>query len=116
EETAEQITQAGGRGIPIQVDHLEPDRVEELVARIERAQGRLDLLVNDIWAGEFLVEWNKPVWEHSLERGEDGRHPSGLGAGAGVAAPWRGGGCADARVGAVGDHARSFWGDRGELP
>ncbi len=40
-----------------------------MVARIEREQGRLDVLVNDIWGGELLKEWEKPVWEHSLERG-----------------------------------------------
>ena len=28
--------------------------------------GRLDVLVNDIWGGERLVEWDKPVWEHDL--------------------------------------------------
>lgn len=69
EETAELVTRAGGRGIAVAVDHLEPAQVEALVARIEREQGRLDLLVNDIWGGEQLFEWNAPVWEHSLERG-----------------------------------------------
>lgn len=69
EETAELVQQAGGRGIAVQVDHLEPAQVQALVARIEREQGRLDLLVNDIWGGERLAEWNVPVWEHSLEKG-----------------------------------------------
>jgi NAD(P)-dependent dehydrogenase (short-subunit alcohol dehydrogenase family) len=69
EETAELVNQAGGSGIAIQVDHLEPAQVQALVARIEREQGRLDVLVNDIWGGELLVEWYKPVWEHSLEKG-----------------------------------------------
>jgi NAD(P)-dependent dehydrogenase (short-subunit alcohol dehydrogenase family) len=27
------------------------------------------VLVNDIWGAEHLFEWNKPVWEHDLERG-----------------------------------------------
>ncbi len=69
EETAELITGAGGTGIAVQVDHLQHDQVQALVARIEREQGQLDIVVNDIWGGELLVEWNKPVWEHSLERG-----------------------------------------------
>jgi len=68
-ETAEMVQQAGGRGIALQVDHLEPAQVQTLVARIEREQGRLDLLINDIWGGELLTEWNVPVWEHSLEKG-----------------------------------------------
>lgn len=69
EETAELVDQAGGRGIAVQVDHLEPGQVQALMAQIEKEQGRLDILVNDIWGGELLVEWYKPVWEHSLEKG-----------------------------------------------
>jgi NAD(P)-dependent dehydrogenase (short-subunit alcohol dehydrogenase family) len=69
EETAELVDQAGGRGIAVRVDHLEPDQVRALVRRIEEEQGRLDVLVNDVWGGERLIEWNVPVWEHSLEGG-----------------------------------------------
>ena len=69
EETAEMVQQAGGEGIAIQVDHLDHAQVEALVARIEREQGRLDVLVNDIWGGDFLTQWNVPVWEHSIEAG-----------------------------------------------
>jgi NAD(P)-dependent dehydrogenase (short-subunit alcohol dehydrogenase family) len=69
EETAELVDEAGGRGIAVRVDHLEPDEVRDLVGRIEEEQGRLDMLVNDVWGGERLIEWNVPVWEHSLEGG-----------------------------------------------
>ncbi len=69
EETAELVDQAGGKGIAVQVDHLDPLQVEALITRIEREQGQLDILVNDIWGGEYMVEWNVPVWEHSLEKG-----------------------------------------------
>lgn len=69
EETAELVDAAGGQGIAVQVDHLDPDQVRALIARIESEQGRLDILVNDIWGGEHLVEWNVPIWEHSLEGG-----------------------------------------------
>jgi NAD(P)-dependent dehydrogenase (short-subunit alcohol dehydrogenase family) len=69
EETAELVDEAGGRGIAVRVDHLEPEEVRALVERIEGEQGRLDVLVNDVWGGEHLTEWNVPVWEHSLERG-----------------------------------------------
>src|SRR3954451_15306529 len=51
EDTADLVTAAGGTGIPVAVDHLEPAEVEALVARIDSEQGRLDLLVNDIWGG-----------------------------------------------------------------
>ncbi|SDJ35214.1 SDR family oxidoreductase [Paenibacillus naphthalenovorans] len=69
EETAELVNHAGGRGIAVQVDHLDPDQVQALIARIESEQGRLDILVNDVWGAEYLAQWNVPVWEHSLERG-----------------------------------------------
>ncbi|MBV9788862.1 MAG: SDR family oxidoreductase [Chloroflexi bacterium] len=69
EETAELVTQAGGQGIAIPTDHLDHGQVQRLVERIDREQGRLDVLVNDIWGGEQLFEWNATVWEHSLERG-----------------------------------------------
>jgi NAD(P)-dependent dehydrogenase (short-subunit alcohol dehydrogenase family) len=69
EETADLVDQAGGQGIPVRVDHLKPDEVRDLVRRIDGEQGRLDVLVNDVWGGERLIEWNVPVWEHSLEGG-----------------------------------------------
>jgi NAD(P)-dependent dehydrogenase (short-subunit alcohol dehydrogenase family) len=69
EETAALVDEAGGRGIAVQVDHLEPEQVQGLVERIDREQRRLDVLVNDVWGGDPLAEWNKPVWEHSLEKG-----------------------------------------------
>ncbi len=69
EETAEQVSAAGGTGIAVAVDHLEADEVGSLVQRIDAEHGRLDVLVNDIWGGELLFEWDKPVWEHDLEKG-----------------------------------------------
>jgi NAD(P)-dependent dehydrogenase (short-subunit alcohol dehydrogenase family) len=68
EETAELVDAAGGRGIAVHVDHLIPDQVRDLVARIDREQGRLHVLVNDIW-GATTMEWNKSVWESTLEIG-----------------------------------------------
>lgn len=69
EETAELVTAAGGTGIAVAVDHLEADQVEALVRRIDAEQGRLDVLVNDIWGGEGLFQWNTPLWEHDLANG-----------------------------------------------
>src|SRR5262249_39431439 len=68
EETAGLVDAAGGRGIAVQVDHLVPDQVRDLVARIDREQGRLHVLVNDIW-GATTMEWKKSVWESTLEIG-----------------------------------------------
>ncbi|MFF3209686.1 SDR family oxidoreductase [Streptomyces sp. NPDC002886] len=69
EETAELVTAAGGRGIAVVADHLAPEQVEALVGRIDSEQGRLDVLVNDIWGGERLFEWESTVWEHDLDNG-----------------------------------------------
>jgi NAD(P)-dependent dehydrogenase (short-subunit alcohol dehydrogenase family) len=68
EDTAELVNAAGGHGIAVQVDHLVPDQVQALVARVEAEHGRLDVLVNDIW-GATTMEWNKSAWESSLEVG-----------------------------------------------
>jgi NAD(P)-dependent dehydrogenase (short-subunit alcohol dehydrogenase family) len=68
EETAALVDEAGGRGIAVRVDHLVPDEVRALVARIEREQGALHVLVNDVW-GATTMEWNKTVWESTLDVG-----------------------------------------------
>jgi NAD(P)-dependent dehydrogenase (short-subunit alcohol dehydrogenase family) len=68
EETAALVDAAGGLGIAVPVDHLEPQQVRSLVERIEREQGRLHVLVNDIF-GATKIEWNKSVWESDLEYG-----------------------------------------------
>ncbi|MER9934978.1 SDR family oxidoreductase [Mesorhizobium sp. M0088] len=69
EETAELVSANGGKGIAVQVDHLVADDVRKLVERIRTEQGRLNILVNDIWGGEKLFEWDKPVWDHNLDNG-----------------------------------------------
>ena len=68
EETAELVTEAGGRGIAVPTDHLVPEQVKALVGRIDAEQGALHVLVNDIW-GATTMEWNKTVWESNLEVG-----------------------------------------------
>ncbi|MCL6731751.1 SDR family oxidoreductase [Streptomyces neyagawaensis] len=69
EDTADMVTEAGGQGIAVPTDHLEPAQVKALVDRIDKEQGRLDVLVNDIWGGEKLFAWDAPVWEHDLDNG-----------------------------------------------
>lgn len=68
EETAGLVDKAGGRGIAVRVDHLEPDQVKALVERIDGEQGKLNILVNDIF-GATVMEWSKTVWESSLDTG-----------------------------------------------
>jgi NAD(P)-dependent dehydrogenase (short-subunit alcohol dehydrogenase family) len=68
EEAAALVNEAGGRGIAVQVDHLVPEQVRALVARIKDEQGALHVLVNDIF-GATKIEWNKTVWESDLQYG-----------------------------------------------
>ena len=70
EETAELVQAQGGIGIPVRVDHTIPGQVRTLFERVaQEQQGRLDILVNDIWGGDDLSEWGKPFWEQSLPNG-----------------------------------------------
>ncbi|MGH3257856.1 MAG: SDR family NAD(P)-dependent oxidoreductase, partial [Streptosporangiaceae bacterium] len=69
EETGELVRAAGGVGAVRVVDHEDPDAVAELVAAVEREQGRLDVLVNDIFGGDRYMQWDKPLWEHDWQGG-----------------------------------------------
>jgi NAD(P)-dependent dehydrogenase (short-subunit alcohol dehydrogenase family) len=69
EETGELIAAAGGMASALVVDHEDPDAVIALIGAIEREQGRLDVLVNDIFGGDRYMEWDKPLWEHDWAGG-----------------------------------------------
>ncbi len=70
EETAQMITARGGRAVAIQVDHTRVDQVAKLVQQIERDNdGRIDLLINDVWGGDPFTVWGKPFWEQDLQIG-----------------------------------------------
>ncbi|WP_274557630.1 SDR family oxidoreductase [Streptomyces spiramyceticus] len=69
EETAELVTAAGGEGIAVPTDHLEEEQVKALIERIDRERGRLDILVNDIWGGDHLLEFGKKMWDTELKHG-----------------------------------------------
>jgi NAD(P)-dependent dehydrogenase (short-subunit alcohol dehydrogenase family) len=73
EETAELVTELGGVGVAIAVDHLDPAQVRDLAGRLREDYGAIDILVNDIWGAEVLKgppsTWNKPMWELDLGAG-----------------------------------------------
>lgn len=69
EETAELVTAAGGVGIPVRTDHTVEEEVRALFERVRAEQGRLDVLVNDVWGGDELIEWNTPFWESDVDKG-----------------------------------------------
>lgn len=64
DETADLIRAAGGQATAVRVDHTHEDEVKALFERVHREQdGQLDILVNDVWGGDGLIEWGKPFWE-----------------------------------------------------
>lgn len=69
EDTGDMMHAAGGTGQALRVDHLDPGQVAALAARIGREQGRLDILVNDIFGGDRYMQWDKKLWEHDLDGG-----------------------------------------------
>jgi NAD(P)-dependent dehydrogenase (short-subunit alcohol dehydrogenase family) len=72
EDTAEEVTREGGRGIPVRCDHTDAADVERLFSRVQQEEGRLDLLVNNAWGGHeaFTGVFDAPFWEQPLEQWE----------------------------------------------
>ncbi|MDQ0570806.1 NAD(P)-dependent dehydrogenase (short-subunit alcohol dehydrogenase family) [Variovorax paradoxus] len=68
DETADEVTRMGGRGIAVRCDHTQEDEVKQLFAQVQREQGRVDLLVNNAWGGHetFAGVFEAPFWEHPL--------------------------------------------------
>jgi len=68
-ETAERVTQRGGRGIAVPVDHTQDDQVADLFERVRQEQGKLDILVHNVWGGyENMENYQAPFWEQPLWR------------------------------------------------
>ncbi len=65
EETQSAIAAAGGACIPVQVDHGDDEQVRLLFDRIRDEQGKLDVLVNNAYAGVQALTnaQGKPFWE-----------------------------------------------------
>jgi dehydrogenase/reductase SDR family member 1 len=67
-------TQFAAKCIPVKCDHTDDGQVDAVFARIDSEQGRMDLLVNNVWGGyEQMVEngastWTRPFWEQPLFR------------------------------------------------
>jgi NAD(P)-dependent dehydrogenase (short-subunit alcohol dehydrogenase family) len=70
EQTAAAVTVAGGLGIPVRADHSRSDDVRVVIDRIAAEQdGQLDILVNCVWGGDPLTDWEHPLWEQDLDAG-----------------------------------------------
>jgi len=68
EDTAELVTAAGGTGIAVRCDHTRPEDVAAVSKRVRADHGRLDVLVNDVWGGDPLTEWDTPFWRLELDK------------------------------------------------
>ncbi len=68
EETAELITAAGGKAIAVRADHTVEADVVAVCDRIREEQGRLDILINDVWGGDELIDFGKKFWELSMDK------------------------------------------------
>ncbi|HUY09049.1 MAG TPA: SDR family NAD(P)-dependent oxidoreductase [Candidatus Dormibacteraeota bacterium] len=82
DETAEEVSAAGGRGIAVVCDHTQDEQVQDLFAQIRTEHGRLDVLVGNAWGGympyaEHMDWFTKPFWEQSMDRWE-GMFTAGL--------------------------------------
>lgn len=63
-ETAEQITELGGRGVAVACDHRDDAAVRAVFERVEADTGRLDVLVNCVYNAPGLTRWlGRPFWE-----------------------------------------------------
>ncbi len=67
EGTVERIERAGGDGAALRVDHLDPEQVRGLAARVEAEHGGVDILIDGVWGGDGHIGWGQPVWEHPLQ-------------------------------------------------
>ncbi len=63
EETAAMVSDQGGMGVAVRTDHTREEEVAALIARIEAERGRLDILVNDIWGGDPMIDWGAKFWQ-----------------------------------------------------
>jgi NAD(P)-dependent dehydrogenase (short-subunit alcohol dehydrogenase family) len=68
DDTADEVTRAGGRGIAIRCDHARDDDVAALFERVRREFGRVDVLVNNAWGGHETFDgvFDAPFWRHPL--------------------------------------------------
>jgi NAD(P)-dependent dehydrogenase (short-subunit alcohol dehydrogenase family) len=67
-ETAQLVGELGGIGVGVVCDHHEDAEVEALIARVLSEQGRIDVLVNNVFSAPALSQWlGKPFWELPVE-------------------------------------------------
>jgi dehydrogenase/reductase SDR family member 1 len=71
EAAAHAVTAAGGRGIPVQVDHAQDEEIRTLFERVRAEQGRLDILVNNVFKIPDPPVFGGYFWEHPISIWDD---------------------------------------------
>ncbi|MCA1055846.1 SDR family oxidoreductase [Rossellomorea aquimaris] len=66
DDTAAEITAAGGKGVGVRCDHTKDEETEALINRIREEQGKLDILVNNVWGAHDIGVEPGAFWEQSL--------------------------------------------------
>ena len=64
--TAEAVTRSGGQGVAAVCDHADDTQVAALFERVQREQGRLDLLVNNACSIPDELTQPGPFWQKPL--------------------------------------------------
>ncbi len=67
EDTAEEVTARGGKGIAIRADLSDGEQVAALFQRVGKDHGHLDLLANSVWSANYMPVWSKKFWDLSAE-------------------------------------------------
>ncbi|UUI04461.1 SDR family NAD(P)-dependent oxidoreductase [Oceanobacillus jeddahense] len=66
-DTVLEIEAVGGKGIAVQCDHTNDAETEAVISQIRKEQGKLDILINNVWGAHDLGVDGKPFWELSLK-------------------------------------------------
>jgi dehydrogenase/reductase SDR family protein 1 len=67
-DTAAEVDRLGGTGVAVACDHRDDQAVAALFARVESEQGRLDVLVNNVFSAPAIAPWvGRPFWELPIE-------------------------------------------------
>ncbi|MCG8589600.1 MAG: SDR family NAD(P)-dependent oxidoreductase [Proteobacteria bacterium] len=69
--TAEAVTERGGRGIAVRVDHGRDDEIHALFQRVREESGRLDVLVNNVFKVPDPPVWGGRFYEHPVSIWDD---------------------------------------------
>ena len=64
--TAREVTEAGGKGVPVQTDHFDDDQIAAVFAKVKEDHGHLDILVNNVFKIPDPPAWEGGFWEHPV--------------------------------------------------